>query len=412
MLANATQLADDFDADVTALVPPPQPVKPARSGFGTTVLPEVDRSSPHPRFLPRSEDRFVPLGSLGEGGLGEVVAAFDNDIGRKVAVKRIRADRLSDGVMIRFLQEIQTVGKLEHANIIPIHDVGRDENGALYFVMRYVDGETLESVIGKLAAGDKAYHRKYGFERRLQIIGAVLEALAYAHANGVVHRDIKPANVMIGRYGEVLLLDWGIARLVDAAEHVVDGDAPSGRGKDTAGHTRAGAILGTPAYMAPEQALGKPADARSDLYALSVMAHELMTLQHYLADCESAESMLIQVPTRSHAMPSTMSSRLQDPVPADIGWLLMPGLEKLPSNRYASADAMLERIARRAEGEIEVQCPMTLTMVASSKGTRFFARHKLAVLGAAALTLVTLGVGAVTVGGGVLGLIVALVATS
>lgn len=363
------------------------------SAFGTTVLPHLDPALMRPTLQDRTEARFVPIGQLGEGGLGEVVAAMDQDIGRKVAIKRIRTDRLSEAVLIRFLQEIRTVGRLDHANIVPIHDVGRDPDGALYFVMRHVDGETLEDVIGKLRDGDPDYHRRFGFERRVRIIAAVLEALSYAHAQGVIHRDIKPGNVMIAKYGEVLLLDWGIAKFVDELDGAsIDAAHPTSRHQ-----TKAGAVIGTPAYMAPEQARGESVDARADLYSVSVMMHELLTLTHYLEDLDDVDELIASVTTRPVPLASMVPSAHQDPVPMDLSWFVSQGVQKDPIKRYQTADAMLERLARRAEGDVPVQCHITFIKTLTSHFLRFLDRHVMAVAMVAMMFLVA-AMGVVAVG--------------
>jgi serine/threonine-protein kinase len=355
----------------------------ATFGFGETVLPLVDRTTRVISVPDRGDVRFRTLSKLGEGGLGEVVAAFDEDIGRKVAVKRIRADRVTPGALARFVQEIRTVGALEHANIVPIHDVGRDAEGALYFVMRYVDGETLESVITKLRAGDPAYHARYGFERRVRIVAQVLEALAFAHSHGIIHRDVKPANVMIGRYGEVMLLDWGIARLVGSPDLHGDDAGPA-----PIAETRVGGIIGTPAYMSPEQARGEPADARSDVFSVSVLLHEFLTLQHYLHDCETVEQMLEAVRTRSVPAASFVPSPHQPRVPMDLGWLVHDGTHRDPAKRYPSAQAMLDRVARRAEGDIPIQCHVTFTKQMNNKMMKFFDRNVFLVTGVVGIGVV------------------------
>ena len=165
-----------------------------------------------PRLVLGAQRRYETIRRLGEGGFGEVVGARDNDIGREVAVKRLHPEMRSPAVLARFAEEVRTIGSLEHPNIIPIHDVGVQENGDYYFVMKYVAGETLESIIEKLAAGDRDTHARFGVERRVQIFTSLLEAVAFAHSKGILHRDIKPANVMVGAYGEVVLMDWGIAK--------------------------------------------------------------------------------------------------------------------------------------------------------------------------------------------------------
>jgi serine/threonine-protein kinase len=354
--------------------------------IGASVLPAVEWASSPPALRLRDAPRFLVTGRLGEGGLGEVVAALDQDIGRTVAIKRIRADRGSTSTLVRFVQEIRTIGRLEHANIVPIHDVGRDEAGALYFVMRHVDGETLDAVLHRLKDGDPATHARFGIERRVEIATAVLEALAYAHARGVVHRDVKPANVMIGRYGEVMLLDWGVARLVEGPHS----DALDAEGAVSGSllETQAGALIGTPLYMSPEQARGEKVDARSDLYAVAVMMHELLTLEHYLADCEGTEAILEGVRSRPLPLGSRQTSPHQNPVPPELAWFLVDAAAKDAAQRFPNAEAMLDRLARRREGDFPVQCPVTFTHYFVRRGLRFFDRNLLACTAAAATGII------------------------
>ena len=180
------------------------------------MLPRIDDSQGgRPPGARQARSRYEPVKLLGAGGMGEVVLVQDQDIARRVAIKRLLPEMTHPALLARFVDEIRTVGRLEHPNIVPIHDVGVDELGRYYFVMKFVEGETLESIIAKLSAGDPAYHARYSYERRIEIFLGLLHALEYAHANGVVHRDIKPANVMVGRYGEVVLMDWGIAKPLD-----------------------------------------------------------------------------------------------------------------------------------------------------------------------------------------------------
>jgi serine/threonine-protein kinase len=328
-------------------------------GFGQTVLPR-SHGAPAGRS---SAARFLPQRSLGKGASGEVISVLDQDIGRPVAVKRLRADRMSPGAQELLIEEIRTIGRLEHANIVPIHDVGRDADGSLYFIMREVRGETLEVILGRLRAGDPETHRKFGFERRLQIGVGVLEALAFAHAQGVVHRDVKPANIMVGPYGEVYLLDWGIARSIAA---------------------HAG-VSGTPAYMSPEQAAGAPADPAADVYALCVVLQELMTLQPRFADAPAMgdlDQALARVrayrPTQAFVVKPPVAAAGQGAVPTDISWLLFDGLHPDLARRYPTAQALLDRIARRAEGDIPVQCAFTLTHRLSSRALRVMDNHPVA----------------------------------
>ncbi len=354
-----------------------------------TVLPKVDRTQGTPKLIVAGKNRFEVRGRLGEGGVGEVLLAVDHDIGRKVAIKKIRPDRQSQGAFLRFVQEIQTIGRLEHPNIIPIHDVGRDEHGEYYFVMKYVDGETLETIISRLRAGDPEYHKRYTFERRVQIFHQVLEAVAFAHSRAVIHRDIKPANIMVARYGEVLLLDWGIAR-ADGVEIQSEGGDDGVSSGDRLTHTRAGALLGTPGYMAPEQARGESVDERADVYALSVLLHELLTLHHYLEDQETLDEVLDGVQNTPVPLAMMVKDAHQSPVPMDLSWFIRQGVYKDPSQRYQSVEEMIERLERRAEGDVPVECHITFTKKGLGAVMGLVDRHPM--IASVAMMVLVLGV--------------------
>ena len=343
----------------------------------STVLPRMELVGTTPTLVAQGKRRFDLVRKLGEGGLGEVIGAEDNDIGRKVALKKLRTEVKSDATLARFVEEIRTVGRLEHPNIIPIHDVGVDEAGDYYFVMKYVDGETLETVIEKLTAGDADYHRRYTIERRVQLFMGVLEAVAFAHAKGVIHRDIKPANIMVGPYGEVVLMDWGIAKPIRGG--LEDAHLPRlearREGRKRLFETQIGTVVGTPAYMAPEQARGGAVDERTDIYALSVLLFELLTLEHYLAGRDTLEAMLEGVLTVEAPMAIMMKNPHQPSIAPDLSWIIRGGLAKMPEHRYPSVNAMLERLQRRSEGEIQVQCHLTAMKHATNRWGHFIDRN-------------------------------------
>jgi eukaryotic-like serine/threonine-protein kinase len=357
------------------LVDPP----PSTTLVRTTVLPRIEMVGTTPRLVNKGKVRYEHVRRLGEGGLGEVLGVRDNDIDRDVAVKRLRPDMSSPATLARFVEEVRTIGRLEHPNIVPIHDVGVDEKGEFYFVMKYVDGETLESVIDKLAAGDPLYHAHYGPERRVQIVMSLLEALAFAHKKGIVHRDIKPANVMVGAYGEVVLMDWGIAKkLRDDSAAATDGATahPPGHAKRGALFaTVAGQLIGTPAYMSPEQARGEKIDERSDLYSLSILFYELLTLHHPLAEKQTLPEMIHGITSEPILLAGFVDSAHQPSTSMDLSWVLRKGLEKDPAARYQSASEMLERLEQRAEGKIPIQCHITFAKRMTSEWSRFIDQH-------------------------------------
>jgi eukaryotic-like serine/threonine-protein kinase len=363
-----THLAPTVAADAAAeAVPAPRP------GWRSTVLPRAAHAGPQPELVHEEQPRYETERTLGEGAMGEVVCARDNDIARRIAIKRLRGEvRSSPAALLRFVDEIRTVGRLEHPNIVPIHDVGVDERGDYFFVMKYVDGETLEDIIDKLAAGDAATHARYGFEARTRIFLGILEAIAYAHERGVIHRDLKPANIMVGKFGEVVVMDWGIARRV-GSEDSAAGDAAIPAHRLHA--TRVGSLIGTPAYMAPEQARGEPATERSDIYSLCVVLHELLCLEHYLADIESVDALLEAVGTRPAPLATLVKSPHQPPVPADLAWYVRRGLAKDPLQRYASVREMIDRLERRSEGLVPVQCHLTFTKRVAAGALRLVDRH-------------------------------------
>jgi serine/threonine protein kinase len=340
----------------------------------TTVLPRLERVGATSALTGASRARFEPTQRLGEGGVGEVVAAVDRDIDREVAIKRLRADAQSPSAVARFVDEIRTVGALEHPNVIPIHDVGVDEKGELYFVMRRVKGDTLESIIERLAAGDPLTHAHWTFERRVHVFRQLLDAVAFAHDHGFVHRDIKPANIMIGAFGEVFLMDWGIAKPMNGPDRPLPAVVPTGAAaRVTATHV--GAIVGTPVYMSPEQARGERVDACSDIYSLCVLLHELLGLRHYLADATTLEAVLEGVNSKRVPMAGGVSSPHQPSPPFDLSWFVAKGVEKDPARRYQSVREMIDRLDAREDGHVPIQCPITFSKRASSLFSRFLDRH-------------------------------------
>ncbi|MFO0601205.1 MAG: serine/threonine-protein kinase [Myxococcaceae bacterium] len=323
-----------------------------------TVLPRVEWVGPEPKVNPSQRHRFEELGLLGEGGMGEVVLAKDHDIDREVALKRLPAN-CDLGRVLRFVEEIRTIGRLEHPNIVPVHDVGVDASGRYFFVMKRVQGETLESIIAKIHAKDPVTLERYPMERRVLIFLKILDAMAYAHEQGFIHRDLKPANVMIGPFGEVTVMDWGLARRVKGVEVGGTDAAISGPRDGTVLETRFGALLGTPLYMSPEQAEGKNAelDERSDVYALCVLFHEFLHGHHYLDGRQGLDAVLEGVKT---VKPNVHTMRAPDDVPVDLDWFLDTGLSKAKADRWPSVRAMEDELQRIMRGECRVRCPRSL----------------------------------------------------
>ena len=332
-------------------------LRSARSSGPRTVLPAIAGQLHDAQLTPRDEERYEIRRTLGEGAMGEVLLAYDRDIERDVAMKRILPELLEPGFIARFVQEVRALGRLEHPNVLPIYDVGLDEGGELYFTMKYIQGETLEDVIDRLRAGDAATHALFPLSRRLDIFVNVLMALDHAHALGVIHRDVKPENIMVSPGGEVLLVDWGIA-------HLVTSDLEAG-------------VAGTPAYMAPEQAVGGQPNQRSDVYSAFVVLFELLTLSPYQEEEDNISKLLALVAKKEppHAFSKVYSEVQPVPVPAQYRHFLVRGLANKPDERFASAHATLEHLALIRSGDFQVQCPATLMRKSHNRMLGFIERY-------------------------------------
>ncbi len=361
----------------------PGATSPATVTRTSTVLPRVEPNGDDIQLVHDGRTRYEHEKILGEGGMGVVALAHDHDIDRRVAVKQIRREVGNHG-LARFVEEVRTIGSLEHPNIIPIHDVGVDEQGNYFFVMKYVEGETLETIIEKLAAGDAEAHRRFTFEVRVQIFIGLLRALAYAHERGINHRDVKPANVMVGRYGEVVLMDWGIARPIGGKDLPVQEGAEEDVAESTDTRrrlvrTQHNALVGTPSYMSPEQARGSAdLDARSDLYSAAVVFHELLTLRHYLSEKTSVPGVLVGV-INENLPPvfnlDAFSHPTQGIPPAELLHFVARAMKKEPEARWQSAMEMIAELERAQEGRVRVQCPMTFTKRIARETGRFVDRR-------------------------------------
>ena len=220
------------------------------------------------------EQRYQLGAELARGGLARIRDAWDRVLHRQVAVKQL-LERSADSD-VRFLREARITGRLAHPSIVPIYDLGLDADGAPFYVMKWVLGRSLHELIEDRPTLDD----------RLALLPhaiAITDALAYAHNAGVVHRDLKPANVQIGDYGETIVIDWGLAVDLDAPEL----DAmPTSDGQDSADGrlTSVGSVIGTPAYMPPEQARGERVDARADVFALGAVLYQVIAGSHPYAD--------------------------------------------------------------------------------------------------------------------------------
>ncbi len=370
----------------------------AGSAVRSTVLPVLEGGE---AVFHSGKLRYERLKVVGEGGMGEVALAQDHDIDRRVAIKRLRSEHRGTSSLLRFAQEVRTIGRLEHPNIVPVHDVGVDEEGQHYFVMKYVEGETLEHIIEKLAAKDEAYERRFSYEARAQVFLGILRAVQYAHARGIIHRDIKPANVMVGPYGEVMVMDWGLARPVRGAEPVASDGASGAQSNNAASslETQHGSIMGTPHYMSPEQARGETdkINERSDVYSLGVLFHELMSLRHYLDGKNSVQEVLIAVASvGERTIVEWVALAVATGAPMEYLHFIRHAVAPKPEERFANAGEMAAGLEDILSGRIKMQCHISATKRVVHMAMHAIDRHPLVatVLLLAGIVSAASGVGA------------------
>jgi eukaryotic-like serine/threonine-protein kinase len=282
-----------------------------------------------------SSGRSLPVGhriggyqvqaAIGAGGMGVVYRALDTKLNRPVAIKLLSDDLADAAARRRFQREAQTASSLNHPHIVTVYDVG-EVDGRQYLVTEFVDGGTLK---------DWAQATKRDWREIIELLTGVADGLAAAHAAGIVHRDIKPENILVAKNGYAKLADFGLAKLWEAT------DSPAATRTLSAGHTRPGMIVGTLAYMSPEQAAGQPVDARSDIFSFGVVLHELLAGRRPFEGATDLER--LQALIGRPAPPLAESSR---GLPADLRNIVEKALEKDPAERYQTARELVVDLRR------------------------------------------------------------------
>ena len=298
-------------------------------------------------------------GELGRGGMGSVVAAADKVLERTVALKvMLPGPNESQASRIRFEREARVLARLEHPNIVPVHATGTTEDGRPFYTMKLVKGRTLQSILDGLLKGEAEAGVEYKLDALLNVFRKICDAIAFAHHVGVVHRDLKPENIMVGEFGEVLVMDWGLAKLLGEEEKIVDSVESTGQPElaESGSLTLDGQILGTPQYMAPEQAAGRlnEIQPRTDVYSLGGILHTILTLKPPLSGTTLAEILMrIESGERNSISTDPEPTSAHCPmrrVPEALVAVVAHAMNVKLEERYASVDALASDIAAHQAG--------------------------------------------------------------
>ncbi|MGE3764625.1 MAG: serine/threonine-protein kinase [Kofleriaceae bacterium] len=310
-------------------------------------------------------ERYKVLSRLGKGGMGEVMAVRDDVVGREVALKRIRRTDPSDRLIARFLREATVQGRLEHPSIVPLYDLGRDASGLPFFTMKKLAGTTL----AKVFAGDR---RDFSLQRLLRAFIDVCLAIEFAHVRGVIHRDLKPDNIVLGEYGEVSVLDWGVAKVIgepDGEFADVHSGSHDGDSNTPSLATMPGTVVGTPGYMSPEQVRGDAdIDGRADVYALGCLLFEILagSMLH-----PTGKAGMASATAGIDARPSARAPERS--IPPELDELCVQATAVDPAARIQSARELGDRVQRYLDGDRDVAARQKLAAEHLARANAAFA---------------------------------------
>lgn len=316
------------------------------SGYSEIILSSTDPDLP--KDPPRGLAKYQNFRPMARGGNAQLRSCWDPIIGRTIAVKTLLPEYIFDQTeRRRFLREARVTAQLQHPNTVPVYEIGDDPNEGLYFTMKRISGENFFEILKRLAQNDQQTVEYFPVARRLEIVIDACQALRYAHMRGVIHRDIKPENIWVGNFGEVILLDWGVAKVWGHADHnePVRQSTLKTDSEDTdqiRTLTIGGQRPGTPLYMSPEQVEGKRTiDERTDIFSVGVVLYEMLTIREPFRGRtidETFDNILHQEPVP----PSQRSPERY--IPEVLERIALKAMQKQPANRYQSLRELIHEL--------------------------------------------------------------------
>lgn len=289
-------------------------------------------------------DKYSEFREIGKGGVGILYSCYDQYLGRRVVMKCLPLEHAKkSSERRRFLREARITAQLQHPNTVPVYEVGRDPQGRLYFTMKKIEGNNLFRINVGIANNDPQIRKSYSLKTLLGILHQACLSLHYAHTHGVIHRDIKPENIMVGLFGEVILMDWGVAKVWGQS------DDESGISSHVYQRlTNSGQRPGTPLYMSPEQVRNaSPVDERTDIFSMGVVLYEMLAQREPFRGenvQQTFENILFETPKRPSEIAEWFS------ISNELEAICMKAIEKDPHDRYSNIFELGDLLRQSAEG--------------------------------------------------------------
>jgi serine/threonine protein kinase len=317
----------------------------AKDHYQSIVLSGTDAELPS--WFTNDYKKYSNFREMAGGGNGILIECKDNNLGRTVALKKLRPG-LTHSVRDRqrLLREARVTAQMQHPATVPVYEIGKDDEGQIYFAMKKIEGEDLFKILSRIAQKDDSTSRHYTLNRLLGILIQASNALGYAHTHGVIHRDVKPENILVGFFGEVYLMDWGVAKIWGrpndgaAGDEVTDGELRERL-------TTAGSRPGTPLYMSPEQVYGnKTIDERTDVFSMGVVLYEVLALREPFRG-RTIEETFKNICHATPPPPGDVSQHLT--VPKRLDEICMKAMHKEPRRRYTRILDMVDEMRQFRE---------------------------------------------------------------